>query len=199
MSMCVRYARPEDAGAILNIYAPYVKDTAVTFEYDVPEAEAFAERIRNISNVYPYLVCEAEGGVVAYAYASKHMERAAYGWDVQTSIYAAPGVQGQGLGRRLYGVLLALLRVQGCRNAYAVITVPNAQSVEFHAALGFSMIGVFRRTGYKLGRWHDVAWMEQGLGSYDTPPAPLKSMDEVRALHPDVQDFFDSASARRLV
>jgi phosphinothricin acetyltransferase len=179
----VRLATPADARALLDIYAPYVRDTCVSFEYEVPSVEAFADRIAGTIAAYPYLVCETGGVPAGYAYASRHQSRSAYDWDVQTSIYLAPEHHGSGKGPALYGCLFALLRAQGFCNAYAVITVPNERSAGFHARAGFVPAGVHHRSGYKFGRWHDVAWMEKSLGGYERapePPVPIRGLDAAR-------------------
>jgi len=175
----IRPATPEDAPAILSVYAPFVLETSITFEYDVPSPEAFGERISGILNDYPYLVAETDGVVCGYAYASRHMARTAYDWDVQTSVYLAPEHHGRGIGRRLYACLFTLLREQGLCNAYAIITLPNEASLGIHAAFGFTPCGTHRRTGYKHGAWHDVAWMEKALAEPERPTGviPFPSLD----------------------
>lgn len=175
----IRFVRPGDAGdaaGILAVYAPFVRDTPVTFEYTVPSAEEFMKRIHGIGSVYPYLVCERDGDILAYAYASRHMERAAYAWDVQTSVYAAPEARGTGAARALYAGLFGLLEELGYCNAYAVITVPNPRSERFHASFGFVPAGVHHKSGYKGGAWHDVAWMEKPLAPHADMPAPPRSI-----------------------
>ena len=178
----IRFARPGDAGAILAIYAPFVTDTATTFECEAPSERAFADRIAGIAAVYPYIVHERAGEVLAYAYASKHMERAAYAWDVQTSVYAAPEARGTGVARALYAALFTLLGELGYCNAYAVITTPNPRSERFHASFGFEAAGVHYKSGYKLGAWHDVAWMQKRIGEYPAAPVPPRP---VSALPPE--------------
>ena len=172
----MRFVRPDarDVADILAIYAPFVRETAVTFEYGVPSLEEFTLRVEGLSVEYPYLVCEMDGKIAAYAYASRYMERAAYAWGVQVSVYAAPGARGRGIARALYGSLFAMLEKLGYCNAYALITVPNDRSVRFHESFGFVPAGLHHKCGYKLGAWHDVAWMEKNFGAYaDTPEQPL--------------------------
>ncbi|SBW09701.1 GCN5-related N-acetyltransferase [uncultured delta proteobacterium] len=192
----IRFVRPgdaRDAAGILAIYAPFVRDTPVTFEYTVPSIEEFTKRIEGIASVYPYLVCERDGEILAYAYASRHMERAAYAWDVQTSVYAAPDARGTGVARALYASLFRLLEELGYCNAYAVIAVPNPRSERFHASFGFVPAGVHHKSGYKGGAWHDVAWMEKTLAPHaDTPvpPRPVTALDAAareRLLSPGIR------------
>ena len=179
----IRLVRPglwEDASDILRIYTPFVQNTPVTFEYDVPRLEDFTHRIETVASVYPYLVCEHHGIVTAYAYASRHMERAAFGWDVQTSIYAEPEARGTAVPRTLYAALFDLLVELGYYNAYVIITLPNPRSVRFHEAAGFAQAGVHHKTGYKGGKWHDVVWMEKSLAPHcgaPTPPRPVSALD----------------------
>lgn len=174
-------ATPADSVAILKIYAPYVQDTAVSFETEVPPLEEFTARIERISAKYPYLVYEADGKAVGYAYASRHRERAAYCYDVDLSVYFAPEHHGKGEAARLYGALLALLEELGYCNAYAAYTEPNEKSRRFHEKCGFTPIGTFRHTGFKFGRWHDVTWMEKVLRPAEESPPVLKSIRELPA------------------
>ena len=178
----IRFVRQNqaDAEAILTIYAPYVRDTPITFEYEVPNFVDFAGRIGSIAVQYPYIVSEREGKILAYAYASRHLERIAYAWDVQVSVYAAPEVQGVGMARALYTCLFGFLAKLGYRNAYAIITLPNSRSVRFHESFGFLPAGVHYKSGYKHGAWHDVTWMQKQLAEYledPLPPKPVSALD----------------------
>ncbi len=163
------------------IYAPYVRDTAISFESEPPDAAAMAARIAATTALHPWLVAEADGTVLGYCYATRHRERAAYRWGTDVSVYLAADARGRGLGRLLYTALLDLLRRQGFRTAYAGIALPNPASVRLHEAMGFQPIGVYPRVGYKLGRWHDVGWWELPLHpTDDSPPAepiPFPELD----------------------
>lgn len=144
----IRMATVEDASALLEIYAPYVKDTAITFEYSVPSEEEFRRRIECVLSKYPYLVAEKEGEIVGYAYASPFHIRAAYEWAVETSIYIKKDKKNQGIGKKLYEELERLLKLQNILNLYACIAYPETEdeyltknSVHFHQHLGYRMVG----------------------------------------------------------
>jgi phosphinothricin acetyltransferase len=156
----LRIATTADAAAFASIYAPYVRDTAITFETEAPEAAEFAQRISRIGVQYPWLLAEQAGQVLGYAYACEHRTRRAYRWSVDVGIYLDAGMHRRGIGRRLYQALFALLIRQGYYNAYAGITVPNEASIGLHEALGFQKVGIYRRVGFKLGAWRDVGWWE---------------------------------------
>ena len=144
MSFCLQVAGDGDVFPMLAIYAPYVRDTAITFEYEVPTAAEFGARLHHVLPEYPWLVCRAPGQVLGYAYAHRHMERAAYGWNVECSVYVLGSARGRGVGRALYGALLELLRLQGVVNAYGCIAVPNEPSEALHRATGFPCWGISR-------------------------------------------------------
>ncbi len=170
----IRTATPADAGALLAIYAAYIDHTAITFEYEAPPLEEFAGRIRTVLAQLPWLVHEHDGRVTGYAYASKHRDRVAYQWSVETSVYIHPDCHRQGIARALYEALFALLRRQGYYNAYAGITLPNSKSERFHRSMGFAPVGVYQKVGYKLGQWHDVGWYHLTLQPHaEKPVAPL--------------------------
>lgn len=185
----IRTARPEDAAALLAIYAPYVEKTAITFEYDVPSVEDFRSRVEAVLSHYPYLVAEEAGQVLGYAYAGPFHTRAAYSWAVETSIYVRPGKKHMGLGGRLHGALENVLREQGYLNMNACIAVPERDdvfltrnSVQFHEHLGYRLVGEFTQVGYKFGRWYNMVWMEKHISSHGlkvTLPLPF---DQVRGL-----------------
>lgn len=166
----MRLANVSDSKAILEIYAPYITDTAVSFETTVPSVDVFSLRIGEIAATYPFLVCEADGRIVGYAYASKHRERAAYLYDVDLSIYVLPEYHGTGIASNLYGCLFDLLGELGYKNAYAACTEPNTQSMGFHSKFGFTIIGTHRKTGYKFGQWYDVTWLEKTIAEHDEKP-----------------------------
>ena len=168
----VRFACERDAAALLAIYAQYI-DTSITFETVLPTEAEFAGRIRDISQVYPYLVLEQAGRPIGYAYAHRVRERAAYDWLAELSIYLDRDHVSRGLGGRLYGLLIDLLRLQGLKTAMGCVTLPNEKSEALHKLLGFHLVGVSYSSGYKNGAWHDVAWLEKPLAPYDVPPAPL--------------------------
>jgi phosphinothricin acetyltransferase len=165
--MVVRFATLDDAAACAAIYAPYVTDSAVSFEEDPPSAREMARRIESS---LAWLVLEADGRVVGYAYAAAFHPRAAYRWACEVSVYLEPGRRRTGGGRALYDVLLPHLTERGYRTAIAGMTLPNEASAGLHAALGFEPVGTYRRVGYKFGAWHDVAWTQRMLASGDEVP-----------------------------
>ncbi|MCP9611397.1 GNAT family N-acetyltransferase [Coprobacter tertius] len=160
----IRFATAADAEDILAIYAPYIENTAITFEYTVPAITEFRERIETVLTSYPYLVCTVDGKIVGYAYAARHMERAAYQWNAVLSVYIDEQYGGYGLGPLLYETLIDLLKLQNLQNVYGIVTSPNENSEKLHSRLGFSLIGLFHKTGYKFGRWYDVSWWEKFVG-----------------------------------
>lgn len=174
-----RLVNKKDTAEILEIYAPYIENTTVTFEYDVPPLKEFEKRILEISEDYPYIVCELEGRIVGYAYANKNMERAAYGWNVALSVYIHNEYLRYGIGRKLYSMLIEILKLQNIINVYGVVTSPNENSERFHENLGFKKLGIFHNTGYKFDRWIDVIWYEKAILPYIIPPVPVKSIKEI--------------------
>lgn len=161
----VRVASADDAEAIAAIYAPYVLETAISFEETPPSPEEMADRIRATLAFHPFLVFAEDDVVIGYAYAGAHRAREAYRWSVDVTVYAARGLQRRGIGRALYSVLLAGLKQQGLHSAFAGIALPNAASVGLHEAMGFTPLGVYREVGFKHGAWHDVGWWRLPLGA----------------------------------
>ena len=176
----LRFAAPEDAQALLAVYGQYI-DTSVTFEYVLPTCEEFRGRIEDISREYPYLVWEESGVILGYAYAHRFHERAAYQWCAELSVYLDERAHGRGLGKKLYTALMDILRVQGVKNVYGCITVPNDKSIALHKALGFELVSRFHSAGYKAGAWHDVVWYEKSIAPETEPPAPIKSVRDIPA------------------
>src|SRR5450432_329509 len=171
----IRLARPSDAGSILAIYTPYILNTSFTFETEPPTNEAFAQRIISYLGDWPWLVCEIDGMVAGYAYATRHRERAAYQWCVESSVYVHDKFQQKGIAGTLYTALFEILKYQGCRNVYAGITLPNDKSVAFHKRFGFTGFADYKNVVYKLGQWNTVSWWQLQLNDYsDNPVAPLK-------------------------
>lgn len=169
----IRIARDDDAAAIHTIYAPHVESGSATFENALPGVDAMRERIRARLQHYPWLVWEDAGEVLAYAYAGRFRERAAYDWIAETSIYVRADAQRRGIARALYGVLLEAMRLQGLTQAVGVITLPGTASVAMHKAMGFTSAGIWRQCGYKLGQWWDVGVWQKELQSAANPPLPV--------------------------
>ena len=172
MMPAIRFATPADSRELLNIYAQYMT-TPITFEYALPSEQDFSARIAHISASYPYIVSENDGKITGYAYAHRHMEREAYQWNAELSVYLDPHATSKGLGKRLYGILISILALQEVRNVYGCVTLPNAKSEALHKSLGFRTVGVYSNAGYKDGNWHDVGWFEKSIANYDSPPNPF--------------------------
>ena len=155
----IRAATEADAKSVQKIYAPFCKaDNTVSFEVTIPTLTEIQERVQRISSQYPWLVCEAGGAVLGYAYACAHRERAAYRWAVDAAVYIAEGKRRSGIGRALYTSLFKILVLQGYFKVYAGITLPNPGSVGLHEAVGFTPVGVYRKVGYNGGAWRVVGW-----------------------------------------
>lgn len=169
----IRTARADDAEAVHAIYAPAVDDTAITFETERPGVEVMRQRILTRLQHYPWLVWEENGSVLAYAYATRFRERAAYDWIAETSIYVHADARRRGIARKLYGALLDVMRLQGINQAVGVITLPGDVSVALHETMGFTPAGVWRKAGYKLGRWWDVGVWQRELQTPANPPTAV--------------------------
>lgn len=182
----IRPVQIQDAKALLEIYAPYVQNTAVTFEYQVPSLQEFEERIRHTKQKYPYLAAAAGEEILGYAYAGPFHERAAYEWAVETSVYVKRNKRGLGIGRKLYEALEKCLEAQGILNLNACIAWPEREdeylsrdSAEFHRRLGYRMVGEFHQCGYKFNRWYNMIWMEKHIGVHREDQPAVKPFEQV--------------------
>jgi L-amino acid N-acyltransferase YncA len=177
----IRLAAESDAAAIAELYRPIVETTSITFELEPPDEEEMSRRVRDTLLLHPWLVCELDGDVAGYAYATKHRARAAYRWSVDVSVYVRSASRGQGVGHGLYLSLFAVLRAQGYINAYAGIALPNPASVGLHERVGFQPLCVYQHVGYKFGEWRDVGWwqlMIQPAAPSPREPAMLQSLQD---------------------
>ncbi len=179
-SLFIRVARPDDAGELRDIYAPYVECTAISFEYEVPGVEEFRRRLEHTLACYPFLVAEDQGAVLGYANAKTFIPRAAYDWSAEVTIYLRGDCRRRGIGGRLYRALEDITRAQNIRNLNACIGWKDREdpyithnSVEFHAHMGYQLVGTFHHSGCKFGRWYDMVWMEKLIGDHSSPPDPL--------------------------
>lgn len=177
----IRVAALDDAEDLLAIYAPYVQNTAVTFEYDVPRLEDFQSRMETTLKQYPYIVAEKGGEILGYAYSGAFVGRAAYGWAAEVTVYVKETKRGNGIGGKLYAALEGLSKAQHILNLNACIAYPETpdayltdNSMQFHRHLGYRMVGKFHQCGYKFGRWYHMVWMEKMLGEHPAdPPAVI--------------------------
>lgn len=168
----IRLTRESDAEAMLEIYAPIVRDTWISFELEPPSIEKLRERVMKTLEHAPWLVYEKNGNILGYAYAKQFWPRPAYQWAVETTVYVHPDHKGRGVGRALYESLFRVLRAQGYYKALAIIALPNPASILFHQNFGFTSVGVFHSVGFKLGGWRDSSWWELTLCELPENPAP---------------------------
>ncbi len=182
----IRTAQSQDAEALLKIYAPYVENTAITFEYVIPTVEEFRTRIEKTLEKYPYLIAYTDTEILGYAYAGIFHGRAAYGWAVETSIYIKQDKRHIGAGKVLYDALERALGAQGILNLNACIAYTDKEdayltndSVRFHEQLGYHMTGRFHQCGYKFGRWYDTVWMEKHIGKHIENQPSVKAFKEI--------------------
>jgi len=180
-SYIVRAASADDASQIAAIYAPFVRDTHTSFETEPPDGTEMARRIAVTQRTHPWLVCERDGEVLGYAYATPYRARAAYQWCVETTVYVKVGLRRCGVGRALYEALFRVLEQQGFQMAYAAIALPNAGSAAMHEALGFEALGVYKSAGYKHDAWHDVGWWQRTIRPLDPKPRPPIPFSELCA------------------
>jgi phosphinothricin acetyltransferase len=171
----VRAATVYDAKEIIDIYAPSILDAAISFETEVPSIEEMQRRIETILQSYPWIVCVVNGKIAGYVYGSKYRDREAYQWSCECTAYIHDQFKGKGIGKELYQLLFKLLKQQGFRTVYAVITLPNEASINLHERCGFEKFAEYENVGYKFGNWYTVGWWKLRLNDYDPdPPPPLK-------------------------
>jgi L-amino acid N-acyltransferase YncA len=178
-AMRVRLATGADGAACARLYAPYVTRSAISFELVEPSGDEMAGRIERTTARSPWLVVEVDGEVRAYAYGTRHRDRAAYDWTIETAVYVEEAYRGRGLGRLAMRSLIAVLRLQGFHLAVAGITAPNPGSVALHRSLGFDRIGEFEAMGWKLGGWHGVEWFALELSPRDPVPDPVTPLPDL--------------------
>ena len=184
----IRIATETDVPQMLAIYAPYIENTTITFEYRVPTEAEFLLRFREITAQFPWLVWEEDGKILGYAYGSAPFHRDAYRWCAEDSVYLLPEAKGRGIGRKLCTALEKVLIFQGYRRIYALITAENRASVSFHEKLGYTLRSELPEAGFKFGRWIGVIWMDKQLNFVDSPsnfPRPWQ------AIRQDDQSFSD--------
>ena len=175
----IRVAQEADLPAMLAIYSPYVRETAISFEYAVPTLADFTQRWREGSTHYPWLVWEQDGQVVGYAYADRPFARTAYQWLAEASIYVAAAYHRRGIATALYEALEQLLSRQGYYQLYVIIVADNEPSLAFHRQRGFAPVARFPQCGYKLGAWHDVVWLMKTLCPAQAPVAAPQAFSQL--------------------
>ncbi len=192
-NLSVRFATPADAETLVAIYAPYIRKTAITYEYEIPSVAEFTRRIETYSAKYPYLVAELAGIPVGYAYACPLGSRPAFDWAVETAIYIREDCKGLGLGRVLYEKLEAILKAMGIRTMTAAVASVDHDdpyltdaSIRFHLRMGYTPVGTFRHAGCKFGRWYDLTWLEKSIGPYEMQPAHPQTIREIEDIASDI-------------
>jgi phosphinothricin acetyltransferase len=193
----IRTATTEDAKSILDIYSPSILNTAISFETEIPSIEEIQKRIEKCLEKFPWIVCAIDKKIAGYVYASKHRDRDAYQWTCESSVYIHNDFKGKGIGKNLYACLFAILKLQGLRNVYAGITLPNNPSVQLHERCGFEHFVTYDKVGYKFYNWHDVGWWKLQLNDYDLeppPPIPFSEMNQhtLKAVYQKVAEYIQA-------
>ncbi len=183
----IRFATENDVEALLSIYAPYILETAISFEYTVPTEKEFRSRIRTFSAKYPYLLAEKDGEILGYAYACPFGERAAFSRSCETVLYIKKDVRGMGLGRMLYTKLEEILKRQNITNINACVAYVEEENLHlthasplFHERMGYHKVAHFSKCGYKFGEWYDILWLEKFIGEHGKEPAPFIPITELK-------------------
>lgn len=191
MQLTIRLAEERDVKGILEIYIPFILDTTVTFEESIPDEASFWQRIQDIMKELPFLVCEIDGRVAGYAYASGYRSRASYRWTKEVSVYIHPDFYRRKVGHALYVTLNEMVRYQGVANLLAIITMPNESSVAFHEHVGYTKCAEFSKVGYKMGQWLNVGWFELFLQDETLPPKervlPLNEITDLPVFREAIQ------------
>lgn len=182
-TVSIRLATPDDARQCLDIYRHYAENTAFSFEENAPTLQQMAQRIAEITRVYPWLVYLQDQAVLGYAYASQFRPRPAYRWSAEVTIYLDDRAKRLDIARQLYQQLFSVLIRLGYYNALAVITEPNPESERFHLKLGFRKIGTFESVGYKLNHWSDIGWWQKQLQPVKSSPVMPLRLDKLDPLN----------------
>lgn len=183
MHPIIRLAERTDVPGILEIYSPFILETAVTFEESVPDEESFWKRIQEIMTELPFLVCEIDGRIAGYAYASAYRSRASYRWSKEVTVYIHPDFHRKRVAQALYTSLNEMVRYQGIADLLAIITIPNESSVAFHEQFGYRKCGEFLKVGYKLNQWQNVGWFELFLqDETQAPKDRILTLNEISGL-----------------
>jgi len=187
MDVSIRLAREEDAKELLNIYAYYVENTAVSFEQEVPNLEEFTDRVKETLHNYPYLVAIVDDKIVGYIYAGKFRHRVSYRWSASTSIYIDKQFHRMGLGKLLYAELEKILVEQNIMNVYAVVADPLEEdsylthnSEHFHDAIGYKVVARYHKCASKFGKWYNTIEMEKVIGEHKEPPREFVPFEDLK-------------------
>jgi len=198
MTVSLRLATPADGAAVAALYAPYVRDTSITFEYEVPDGAEFGRRIETVLKLAPWLLAVESGPggetLLGYAYGGTWRTRVAYRWVVETAVYVDKRQHRRGIGRALYGALLDLLRLQGFCRALGGITIPNPESIALHEKLGFTFVGTYPKCGFKHGTWWDVGFWDVELREHPKEPQETLSVAALMQ-RPEAAEVLRRASA----
>ena len=177
--MLIRDVEEKDIEKLVAIYKPYVENTVITFENEVPTVEEFKKRVEKVKGKFPYLVVEENNEILGYAYASNFHERMAYQWTVEVSIYLSSDAKGKGLGKKMYAELEKKLKEQGVKTLTACITYPGQGSVQFHEKLGYEKVAHFKNVGFKMGSWYDVVWYQKQIANYSNEVVDIKLYKDI--------------------
>lgn len=178
--MKIRIAQSSDSAQLLRIYRPFVTDNSVSFETEVPSIRDFQVRMKSYMLNYPWLVCQDNAKIIGYAYASRYRDRIAYQWSCECSVYIDRNFQRKGIAGTLYSTLFDILSFQGFVNVYAVITHPNPASIKFHKTAGFKLFAIYKKVGYKFGKWHDVHWYSKEVNEHFIKPKAPRAFASIK-------------------
>ncbi|HWP50682.1 MAG TPA: GNAT family N-acetyltransferase [Clostridia bacterium] len=188
-NIVLRMAREADAQNLLDIYTPYIENTAVTSEEAVPALPEFKNRMTDALLKHPYIVCVIDEKIVGYAYGHQYRNRSSYRWGAELSVYVSGDCQSSNVGVALYSALIAVLRLQGYQTAYGIVILPNLPSQRLHEYLGFSAKGILTNACCKMGGWHDIVTYEKHIGTFPANPPEITSVTALDSW--DLRDIYN--------
>ncbi len=160
MNVKIRKVQLNDVKRIKEIYNHYIANTILTFETDVLSDEQILARIQKYTPQYPWYVAEVDNKVIGYAYASEFIERTAYKFTSEITIFIDKNFTKGGAGKALLSQLIKDMQAMEFTALVSIIALPNAASIKLHKAFGFESVGHLKKAGYKLGKWVDVEMWE---------------------------------------
>jgi phosphinothricin acetyltransferase len=159
------------SAAILAIFNGAIANSTALYDYEPRTADSMASWFEaKARGRFPVIGFENDAGdLMGFGSYGTFRAWPAYKYTVEHSLYVDNRFRGRGVGKALLTAIVEAAEAQDYHVLVGGIDAANTVSIRLHEKLGFTHCGTVKQSGFKFGRWLDLAFYQRILA---TPAAP---------------------------